>query len=143
MKLLYSIPKGLPYIDLGNNSKLIFSTLLEKPNSGFKYLCFSGIISKSFKNGKSQRTYIIDEHISFVTNMRFIDIPKVLRTKWGVLSPLTLGVLKKIFEKLAPDGYFPRSNLDKLCKILDRFDSCVEDTWSDDPTANGDEEDEE
>ena len=138
MRLLYSEPSKVPYIEFDKDNKLIFSVSTEDFLKGFKYLCFSGRKYSRIRIG--QRIMNISEPTNFVTDMKFTGIPKALKTKKGPLSPITFGVLKKMFKELVPDGYFHRDNLPKLTKMLDRLESCEEDYVDDDPTANGDEE---
>lgn len=141
MKLMKSIPNGIPYIEFDPENRLIFSTVTETKD-GFRYLSFRGkntaTLSLSGARAKKKRTFDITDIVTFSTNMKFEEIPKDGRK---VLTSTTLNYLRKLFKDLAPNGIFPRENLDKLANILDdKFKEDKEDYIDDDPTATENEE---
>ena len=126
MILRYSNPKKIPYIDLGDGHKLIFSTAGRKSRKGYKYLSYSGrstnTIPISGGKAKRKRTVDITENITFSTDMMFTKLPKEVKSI-GKLTPITLGYLKKLFKELTVGDYFPTDNLSKLSEsfsILDK-----------------------
>jgi len=138
MYLDYS-KKGIPFILFENGSRLSFSVTTENEDKGFKYLCFKCIDTKtvtvSGAKAKKKRTTEIVEDISFVMDMNFKrdkikGIPTDAKKFFG---PLTVGILKKIFNDLIEDGYFPRKNLKILEEKLNGEDP--NDLLDDDPTA--------
>ena len=138
MILKYSKPKGVPYIEFEDGCKLIFCTPLEDKQRGFKWLSFSGKIESEFKIGgkgkKKGKSFISTEHVGFMTDMKLTEIPQDVKGKDGPLSLVTLAQLKKIFKELAPDGYFPRENLEILADKLDnKFNHVDLDELMDDP----------
>jgi hypothetical protein len=144
MQLKYSDPRNVPFIEFEDGSKLIFSTLLEHRIKGFHYMSFSGrnttSVCVSGKGARKKKYYDTSEDVSFVTDMSLTSIDKRVRGKKGPLTPITLGLLRKLFKRLvSEDGYMSRKSLNKLEKIFNELNNVKEDTWDDDPTANGDE----
>ena len=146
MILKYSIPNGTPYLEFEDNSRLVFSSLTEDKNKGFKWISFSGKVVQKFKMGgkgkkkNTTKTITTSNPITFTTNMKLTEIPKDVKGKAGALSPVTLTFLKKAFNKLAPDGYFPRENLVVLEDMIDhRYNHIDLDALDDDPDL-GDED---
>jgi len=144
MKLLYSTPKNVPYIELDENNKLIFTSLSNNEKDGYNWLVFSGrnttSICVSGKGAKNKKYFDISENTNFVTDMALRDIDKSVSGKKGPLSPITLGILRKMFIELAPNGIMEKESLWKLEKMLDVMNGREEDNWNEDATANGDEE---
>ena len=149
MKLKYSVPKKIPYIEFNDGNKLIFGTLVEN-EKGFNTFVFSGkaiteykLGSKSKKSKKKEQIYQISDSINFITDMKFTSIPKEVKGSKGSLSPIVLKFLKKALKELVIEDHFPRKNLDKLAEMIDnRFNSEVfteDDSLDDDPEL--DEED--
>ena len=147
MILKYSDPKNVPYIEFEDGSKFIFSTLLEDRLKGFNYLSFSGknttSVCVSGKNARNKRYYDTSENINFVTDMSLSSIDKRVKGKNGPLTPITLGLLKKLFDRLvSDDGYMSRKSINKLEKIFNELNNIKEDTWDDDPDVENDESEE-
>lgn len=141
MKLMKSIPSGIPYIEFDSENRLIFSKATET-REGFKHLSFRGkdtvTLSLSGARAKKKKTVSVTDVVTFSTNMKLEEIP---REGKKILSPMMVKYLKKIFEDLAPNGIFPRENLDKLANVLDeKFGENKEDYIDDDPTATENEE---
>jgi hypothetical protein len=137
MILKYSKPKGIPYIELDEHNRLIFSVSTEAPQ-GFRYLCFNGCavstININGSKAKNRKMVDISSVVNFTTTMNFTKVPKL--AKRTALTPLVLGYLKKTFKDLIDDeGHFPRECLPTLGKILERVSGKDEDEWDDDPTA--------
>lgn len=124
-----------PFIEFDNGAKIIFSSLTKDIEKGYKYLCFSHIetnsICLSAAKVKKKRYASVVERINFSTTMKFTKIPNAAKK---VLTPITLNYLKKTFESLTLDGYFPEKNLKELDKILNYVDDT--DEIDDDITAN-------
>ena len=143
MRLKYSSPKNVPYIEFDDGNKLIFTTILEHKDKGFHSMTFSGksvsSICVSGKRAKVRRYIDTSEIITFATDMKFSNLDKRIKGKNETLSPITLGFLKKVFNKLAPEGWMSRDSLWKLEKVFDKLNNVEEDMVDDDPTANGDE----
>jgi len=143
MQLKYSIPNKVPFIEFEDGSRLVFSTLLENKEKGFNYMTFSGrsmsSVCISGKGARKKKFYDTSEVISFATDMNLNNLDKRIKTKAGPLSPITLGILKKLFGELAPRGWMSRKSLVKLDKVLTMLNNDEEDKCDDDPTANGDE----
>lgn len=133
MYLKYS-KKQTPFIEFDNGAMLIFSSLTRNEH-GYKYLVFShtetNAICLSGAKVKKKKYATISEKVSFVTNMKFTKIPNNAKK---VLTPITLNYLKKTFEGLILDEYFPEKNLKELDKILSFVDNT--DEINDDLTAN-------
>ena len=142
MELKYS-NSGSPYIDLDNGA-LIFSKITEHREKGFKYLVFQGrqisSVCVSGAKAKFKKYTKMSEDIGFTINMNFKressgkeeGIPKNARF---CLSKITEKILKKIFNKLVVDGYFPRENLLELSELIKIHWSDDTDSWDEDPTA--------
>ena len=133
MYLKYSKTKT-PYIEFDNGAKLIFSSIT-KDEHGYKYLVFSHTetndICLSAAKVKKKRYATISEKINFTTTMKFTKIPNNAKK---VLTSITLNYLKKTFEGLIVNDYFPEKNLKELDKILSFVDDT--DEINDDITAN-------
>jgi len=144
MILKYSDPRNVPFIEFEDGSMLIFSTLLEDKVKGFNYLSFSGRNTSSVcisgKGARNKKYLDTSENISFVTDMSLGNIDKRAKGKAGPLTPITLGLLKKLFERLvSEDGYMSRKSLIKLEKIFNELNNIKEDSWDDDPDVEDDE----
>jgi len=143
MRLKYSTPKNVPYIEFDDGNKLIFTTILEDKDKGFHSMTFSGksisSICVSGKRAKVRRYIDTSEVITFATDMKFNNLDKRIKGKNETLSPVTLGFLKKVFNKLAPGGWMSREALWKLEKVFDKMNNVEEDMVDEDITANGDE----
>ena len=134
MNLKYTKSKT-PYIEFDNGANLIFSSMTKDVNKGYKYLVFShtetNAICLSAAKVKKKRYATVVEKIGFSTTMKFKKIPNAAKK---VLTPITLNYLKKTFEKLTINGYFPEKNLKELDEILNFVDKT--DEVDDDITAN-------
>jgi hypothetical protein len=141
----YSTPKGVPYIEFEDGSSLAFPLFMEDKEKGWQWVTFSGKSTESIcvsgKGSKKKKYLDIPENITFTTDLSLSSIDKRVKGKCGPLSPITLGVLKKIFEELAPDGWMSRDAIAKLENKLNVFSDREEDEWNEDPTI-GDEDDE-
>lgn len=124
-----------PFIEFDNGAKLIFSSITKNVDKGYKYLIFShtetNAICLSASKVKKKRYANVIEKIGFSTTMKFTKIPNNAKK---ILTPITLNYLKKTFNDLTIDGYFPEKNLEKLDDILNYVDDT--DEIDDDPTAN-------
>ena len=143
MELKYSV-KGSPYIDLDDGA-LIFSQITENKEKGFKYLVFQGrqisSICVSGSKAKTKKYARMVEDVGFTIDMNFkrssggkeSGIPNDARF---CLSRISEKILKKMFDKLVVDEYFPRENLPKLGQMLREHWSNETDNWDEDPTAD-------
>ena len=134
MILKYSTPKGVPYIEFDDGSRLIFSTPTEHSTKGFKWFGFSGkIVSEhSIGKGKRKKIFTSAESTNFITNIKFTEIPK--KVKDTTLSPIILKFLKRSFHELGDGEYFPRESLTKLEVLIDdNFNHVDRDLINDDP----------
>lgn len=149
MKLKYSDPKRVPYIEFEDGSNLGFPLFMEDRLKGFKWMVFSGRTTESLcvsgKTVKNKKYVDIVEDIRFTTDLTLPNavIDKRVKSLKGPLSPATLSFLRKTFEKLAPEGYLSRQSLSLLKDELERIDGKEEDNWNDDPTITDDEDDDE
>lgn len=131
MDLKFS-PKNVPYIDLGDEGRLIFSPSTFDREKGYKFLVFSGLVRGSTKVGK--KTYTNAMPVSFVLDMFFSRVPK--KAKTAGLTNITKNWLKKAIKPLCDDdGYFPVSSLKTLKMLIDNTNEKEEDSLNDDPTA--------
>jgi hypothetical protein len=143
MELKYS-NSGSPYIDLEEGA-IIFSKITENKEKGFKYLVFQGrqvsSVCVSGAKVKNKRYTKIVEDVGFTVDMNFrrnlsgksSGIPNDARFCFSRISEK---VLKKIFDELVVDGYFPRKNLPQLGQMLRSYFKDDTDEWDDDPTAD-------
>lgn len=133
MKLKFS-ETNIPFIELENGSKIIFSRNTET-EKGFKFLVFSGIGRKSTKTRKKKgKTMVTAQPVSFVTTMALTGIPK--EAKAAGLNPITISFLRKSLKSLCDDeGYFPRESLESLELLLEKVENSEEDKVDNDPTA--------
>jgi len=147
MRLLYSEPKGVPYIELENGSNLGFPLFMEDKKRGWKWVVFSGKVTESVcvsgKGAKNKKYIDNTDHVGFVTDLALSSIDKNVKGKNGPLSPVVLGSLKKIFSELAPDGWLSRESLTRLEALLLKLEMPEEDRVDDDPTIDDDDDDEE
>lgn len=142
MDLKYSV-SGTPYIDLDNGA-LIFSKMTEDREKGFKFIVFQGrqvnSVCVSGAKAKKKKYTQMSEDVGFTMNMDFkrdvsgkkVGVPNEARF---CLSKITEKILKRMFNKLVVDGYFPRHNIQVLDEMLRTFYGDVTDEWDEDPTA--------
>lgn len=144
MRLLYSDPKRVPYIEFEDGSRLSFPLFMENRNKGWQWISFSGFSTESIcvsgKSAKNKKFVDVSENINFVTDMALSDIDKRVKGKEGPLSPATLGFLKKAFIELAPDGWLSRDSLSKLEERINGIDISDEDNMNEDPTLSDDDD---
>ena len=142
MELKYS-GSGTPYIDLDDGA-LIFSKITEDVERGYKFLVFNGrqvnSVCVSGAKAKNKKYSKIVEDVGFTIDMNFKR--KASGKEYGIpndarfcFSKISEKILKKMFDDLVVDGYFPRENVSKLGQMLRERFSDDTDTWDDDPTA--------
>jgi len=135
MKLCYSIT-GVPYIEFENGNKLIFSTITEDKQKGFKWLVYSGNYTKTIclsggkKNNKEPKIANTNHAIYFITDMKLSGIPKEAKK---CLPNSTVTSLKRLLNEFIKEGYFHRNNLLKLEKLLSSDIFVEEDYLDEDP----------
>lgn len=137
MELKYSKVEKVPFIQIDEDNKLIFSVLNEDTRLGFKWFAFSGETRQKVKYGNTGRYTTITNHESCMPTVLLEKLPKRVKAKDGPLSPPTLKKLKSVMKNLVVDGYFPRHNLDKLDKALKGEEDIfhADDFVNNDPTA--------
>lgn len=122
MKILYSEPNKVPYIEFEDGSKLIFSTLTEDKEKGFHDLSFNGKVINQYKfKEQGRQPYRVDvaEHISFMTNLRLTEIPRKVQGKYGPLRTENAKLLRKLFKKYSIDGeWITREGIKNISKKL-------------------------
>jgi len=143
MILKYSTPKGTPYIEFDDGSSFAFPLMMEDPQRGWKWMVFSGMSTESIcvsgKNTKAKKYLETSEHIGFVTDLSLSTLDKRVKGKNGPLSPITLGILKKMLGEMAPDGWLSRESLVRLEDKLNSINNG--DEIDEDITIEGDDED--
>ncbi|MFT7880860.1 MAG: hypothetical protein ABXS91_10760 [Sulfurimonas sp.] len=122
MKLYYSEPKRVPYIEFGDGSRLIFATILEDKEKGFKYLTFSGKAVSKYKvngNGKKRKKSMeISDHVSFSTDLKLTGLDKTVRGKGKPLSPARVKKLKALFKKYGDGEWITRTGIEEIAKEM-------------------------
>ena len=139
MKLKYSV-KGLPYIELDKNNKLVFSTTTAT-DKGFKWLMFSGIstttesISAGKGKKKTKKKVTRTAPISTMIDMEFSGMSKQSKNANGYLTKSYLDGMRRMFKPYVnEDGIFLRSNLEKFAKNINNDNVySKEDFLEDDP----------
>jgi hypothetical protein len=129
MKLLYS-KSNVPYIETENGDKIIFSTTTES-EKGFKWVAISGFSTTTLPlsaggRGK-KKTFTIKEPVTFIVDVGLHQLTKKAAKEMST-PYTTINSLKRIMGPLVTsNGYFPRTNLDKLEKALLTINDIVDD----------------
>ena len=127
MDLRYT-ESGTPYIDFGDDNKIIFSTMTKDRFRGYKYLVFSGqktdSICISGARAKIKRYAKSTVPIRFVTDMDFKrDGSKGLPKDYKLIfSPFSIGWLKGRIKKHCKGIFFPEESLQLLENDLKSLD---------------------
>ena len=110
MNLVFS-ESGIPFIDFGNENRLIFSNTTKHPDKGYKYMVFAGsdISNVTVSGSRAKKKKVFKEHIpiSFTIDMDFKrDGKKGIPIKAKrIFSKITISWLKKKFSRYIVDGY--------------------------------------
>lgn len=128
MELRYS-ETGIPFIELDDKNKLIFSTTTAT-EKGFKWLIFSGTSTVtqaiSAGKGKTKKKKIVksDEPLRLMMDMSFA-ISKTKTTNL-YLTKKYLNGIKRICEPYVVNGIFLYKNIEKLEKELNTIDDVMD-----------------
>lgn len=131
MNLVFS-ESGTPYIDFGNQNRLIFSNITKHPDKGYKYMVFAGgdvtNVTVSGSRAKKKKTFKEHVPINFTIDMDFKrDGKKGLPLKSKhIFSKITSSWLKKQFANYVVDGYFPENSISKLSDDINKLDEWEE-----------------
>lgn len=130
---------GTPYIEIDKNTNLIFSKSTSN-HRGYKFMvvahkktssvCISGAKAKKKRYVENQ------EDQSFTVRLADFKRSDTAAFKKGVVSPITLKVIKKlVIDKVDDDGVFPYSAIETLNdELIQAFDD-PDEYAEDDPTA--------
>lgn len=148
MELKYSV-KGVPYLALDDDNKLIFSQTTSN-SKGYKWLIFSGTgtttetISAGKGAKKTKRKITVTEPISTAINMNFTGLTKTTKNANTFLTKKYMDGLRRIFEPYIDGDIFPYSNIEKFEKDINTLNMVKpEDLMEDDPAGYYEDEDDE
>lgn len=138
MELKYS-KKGIPFIELDNKNKLVFSSTTAN-KKGYKWVMFSGISTttetiSSGKGAKKKKSKIkMTMPISTLIDMEFNTLSKSAKNANPFLTKKYLDGMKRMFKPYVIDGVFLYENISKFAEYINN-DSVItkEDLLEDDP----------
>lgn len=115
MEFKYSDPGKVPYIEVNDNFKLIFSEINKDFEMGYKYITASGYIEERIKKGQGDFD-LVDVPVSFSTNCFLEKIPNDVK---GIFKPFIISKLKRIFKKFITNKVYINSDgIDKIKEIV-------------------------
>lgn len=140
MELKYSV-KGIPYLLLDENNKLIFSQTTSN-SKGYKWLIFSGTstttetVSAGKGVKKTKKKISVTEPISTAINMTFTGLTKTTKNANIFLTKKYMDGLRRIFEPYIDGDVFPFSNIEKFEKDINTLSMTKpEDLMDEDPAG--------
>lgn len=124
MKMKYS-KKGVPFIELDNDNKLVFSPTTSTPE-GYKWMMFSGIstTTETLSGGKgakkTKRKIKITHPVSTLIDMEFANMGKSAKNANMYLTKRYLNGVKKMFDPYIVNGIFLYENVSKLAEYINK-----------------------
>lgn len=120
---------GIPYIEMGDMGRLIFSRTL-KSDRGYKWFCYvrKYIDTVIIKNtvGKRQPVKFAEQFSLMYTMRLYRDEENVWGVKKGTIPPKIQKFFRKTFVELGIEHnnilYFPEDKIGDLKEIIDRTD---------------------
>jgi hypothetical protein len=148
MKMKYS-KKGVPFIELDNDNKLVFSPTTSTPE-GYKWMMFSGIstTTETLSGGKgakkTKRKIKVTHPVSTLIDMEFANMGKSAKNANMYLTKRYLSGVKKMFEPFVVNGVFLYENVSKLSEYINKQEVInKEDLLDDDPMGYYEDDEEE
>lgn len=132
---------GTPYIEVDENTNLIFSKSTAHKEKGYKFLVVSNKKTSSvcISGAKAKKKRYVEnvEDNSFTVRLADFKRSDTAAFTKGVVSPITLNVIKKLVTNNVDDeGYFPFEKIETLNDdLIQAFDDPTE-HMDDDPTAD-------
>ncbi|MCK9267226.1 MAG: hypothetical protein M0P14_00760 [Alkaliphilus sp.] len=133
--------KGTPYIEVDENTKMIFSSTTADPIKGYKFMVISSVkttsVNTSGAKAKKKRIVTISEDNNFT--VRLLDFKRSDSGGFpkGVISSISLNVIKKaIQENLDDDGYLRYDLIPVVNDILVETFNDENEDMDEDSTAN-------
>ncbi len=115
MEFKYSVPGKVPYIEVNQHFKLIFSEINKDFSRGYKYITATGYIEERLKKGKGDID-LVQVPISFSTNCFLEKIPNDVKS---IFKPFIISKLKRIFKKfITNEMYISSDDVDKVREIV-------------------------
>ena len=132
---------GTPYIEIDENTKLIFSKVTADWEKGYKFLVVSSKKTSSvcISGAKAKKKRYVEnvEDNSFTVRLKDFKRNDDLGFTKGVVSPITLNTIKKlVVDKVDDEGYL---HFDKIGELNDELHQAFTDPdeyVDDDPTAD-------
>ena len=125
MILKYS-PKGIPYIEIDEHTRLIFAHTGGSKHY-YKWLAVKGydVLNGMVGKGRRRKTFVRTTSVNFVTDFKLREFPRGFTKRHPIFTDIKKGYLKKIFSKLCVirEGEdYPLFPVDKLYELEARLD---------------------
>ena len=132
---------GTPYIEIDEQTKLIFSKSTAHREKGYKFLVVSSKKTSSvcISGAKAKKKRYVEnvEDNSFTVRLADFKRSNDLGFTKGVISPITLNAIKKlVVDKVDDEGFFPYNEIGTLNDELSLTFSDPDEYVDDDPTAD-------